>query len=331
MDVLISVVIPVYNVEKFLPKCINCVLKQTYKNLQIILVDDGSTDGCPQLCDRFEQQDNRIEVIHKKNGGLSDARNVGIQHAKGSYLALIDSDDCVSLDYIEYLYNLLSSTDSDLSICQLKKIDENDVCYEDNINHINKNYYIDTTYSAMRYLVKEHLIGVEACGKLYKTILFQNIKYPYGRYHEDVFTTYLIIDKCHKVSIGKEKKYYYRQRRNSIMNQSFSTKHLDAVIGNIKRCNFINKKYPDLLDFAKADVIYAANSCCLRIASSNVSLDSCIEHIKFLQKQYRIYTGSYLRDKRNTLAKIFSVLAYINLYALIKVCKKIYSLKNKIR
>lgn len=331
MNDLISVVIPIYNVEKFLHICVESILQQTYKNLQIILVDDGSSDDCPKICDDYVKKDCRIQVIHKKNGGLSDARNVGIQCAKGKFLTLIDSDDCVSPDYIEYLYNLISSVNGDMSVCQYNKIDENGILYREKIERIKTVFSFENRQMAMKSFFIEHSIGEEAWGKLYRRVLFKNIKYPYGRYHEDVFTTHLLIDKCQKIIVGKAKKYYYRQRHDSIMNQSFSEKHLDLVIGNIERREFIKKKYPNLVKFANAGIIYAANTCCLRIIFSKVPLDSCMEYIKFLQKQYRLYVGCYLKDRRNSLSKVFSAMAYMNLKILIQICRKLYYLKRLLK
>jgi glycosyltransferase involved in cell wall biosynthesis len=115
---LISLVLPVYNIESYLPVCMENVLGQTYTRLEILLVDDGSTDGCPALCDSYAEKDPRVRVLHKENGGLSDARNFGIRHAEGEYISLIDPDDTVDLDYVEYLYDLAVKYRAPMSICQ---------------------------------------------------------------------------------------------------------------------------------------------------------------------------------------------------------------------
>ena len=178
MEDLISVVIPVYNVKPYLERCINSVVNQTYKNLEIILVDDGSTDGSDKICDDYSKKYKNIEVIHKKNGGLSDARNVGIENAHGQYIQFIDSDDYVNNKMIEILYNNLKNTNSDISVCrpysfsnvsEIKdyKIEENLVEYEG--IDILKNMYND------------YLVTVVAWNKLYKKSIFNKIRYPKGR------------------------------------------------------------------------------------------------------------------------------------------------------
>ena len=124
MPPLISIIIPVYNVEKYLDKCINSVLMQTYKNIEILLINDGSTDSSGQICESYAKKDSRIKVIHKENGGLSDARNVGIEHSTGSYIMFVDSDDYIDCNMASVLYNLLNSTNSDMAICNCTKVDE---------------------------------------------------------------------------------------------------------------------------------------------------------------------------------------------------------------
>ena len=125
MEDLISVVVPIYNVENYIKKCVDSILSQTYKNLEIILVDDGSPDNCPQICDEYAQKDNRIKVIHKENGGLSDARNAGIDISKGKFITFIDSDDYIEKDYVEVLYNSIKENASDMAIGSHKAIYDN--------------------------------------------------------------------------------------------------------------------------------------------------------------------------------------------------------------
>lgn len=315
---LITIVVPVYNVEKFLPKCVENIIGQSYKNLEIILVDDGSTDSCPLLCDKFQKDDERVKVIHKKNGGLSDARNKGIESATGKYLTVIDSDDYVSSDFIEYLYKLLETNSADISVCQRMNVSEegkrlgSPKTVQDLVINGNNN--------CMKAFFTNEAIDTVAWGKLYKTELFNDVKYPYGKYHEDVYTTYLLISKCNKIAIGSEAKYYYRQRSTSISKSSFQVKHLDAVDGAIQRSKFINKNYPNLSKWANAGIIYAANQCSLKMIKA-----SCVNktYISFLQKQYRKYELDFLKGKNGVKAKVFSFFAYINLWVLITIMTSI--------
>ena len=228
MDDLISIIVPVYNVEQYLNKCINSILSQSYHNLEIILVDDGSTDNCPQICDEYSLKDIRIKVIHKKNGGLSDARNVG--NAKGKYIAFIDSDDYISKYFIEVLYKSLVNNDSDLSECDYLNVENDNEEVQIDINNINglmENYtgneMLNNLYS------NDGVINVIACNKLYKKKLFSDIRYPTGKIHEDEGTTYKLLYKVKKATIIRKKLYYYRNNPNSITRKEFNIKRLDIL------------------------------------------------------------------------------------------------------
>ena len=149
-DALISVIVPIYNVEQFLRPCVDSILNQTYSNLQIVLVDDGSTDSCPTICDEYASQDDRIFVIHKSNGGLSEARNVGIDIARGSYITFIDSDDVIAVDMIEYLYALLRISNADISVCQRADIDEAGVDIAVHKKMLKEDYILSNNKACMR-------------------------------------------------------------------------------------------------------------------------------------------------------------------------------------
>ena len=175
---LITIVIPIYKVENYLDKCVKSVINQTYKNLEIILVDDGSPDNCPKKCDEYEKKDTRIKVIHKENGGLSDARNAGIDIAKGKYITFIDSDDYVSEDYVEYMYNLLKQNNTKMSTCEtqvvnIEKETEMETQFVENIEILTKR---DLFYKIL-FAQKS---DVSAYSKLYETELFKDIRYPKG-------------------------------------------------------------------------------------------------------------------------------------------------------
>ncbi|MBD7913312.1 glycosyltransferase family 2 protein [Clostridium cibarium] len=238
MNELISIIIPVYKVEEYLRRCINSVLKQTYKNLEVILVDDGSPDRSGEICDEFAALDNRIKVIHKKNGGLSDARNAGIDICEGEYIAFIDSDDWVHDKYIENLYKLLKKTNSDISVCNFIKTAKDKV----DIYISNEEIYEYTKIEALEQFVDKFYVQmVIACGKLYKRNLFREIRFPVGRLHEDEFITYKVIFKAKKIVLTTAQLYYYWQREDSIMGSGFSLKgRLDALDAFEERGNFFD-------------------------------------------------------------------------------------------
>ena len=208
MKDLISVIIPVYNVEKYIEKCIYSVINQTYKNIEIILVDDGSTDISGKICDDFEKKDYRIKVIHKKNGGLSDARNVGIDVSTGKYIVFIDSDDYVDKKHIEYLYNMITKNNADISICQFNIVYENsdiqitDFTKKDTIKIFDNKKALETMLYNKKFCNS-------ACTKMYKKELFDDIRFPIGKLYEDLGTTYKLIEKTTKVVLGQRTTYNY--------------------------------------------------------------------------------------------------------------------------
>ena len=236
MNELISIVVPVYNVEKYLKKCIDSIINQTYENLEIILVDDGSTDNSKKICDEYILKDNRIKVIHKENGGLSDARNVGVDKAKGEYIVFIDSDDWIDEKMIEILYYIIKKNNSDISICDyFLAYNEEEQNQKEEIQ-----FYQFNNIEALKKLYDENLniIMTITCCKLFKKILFSDIKFPKGKIHEDEFTTYKLLYKSKKISYTNEKMYYYRQREDSITHRKFSIKNLDAVDAFEERISF---------------------------------------------------------------------------------------------
>lgn len=323
MDV-VTVVIPVYNVEHYLRECLESVVNQTYQNLQIILVDDGSTDSSTIICDEYALRDKRIRVIHKDNGGLSDARNKGIDLANGEYITFIDSDDVVEQDMIEYLMHLISRYNADISVCQAQYISDSGLLLKKPYSEIKEKKVINALNCIHEFLYGQE-IGTVAWRKLYKRSLFQEIRYPVGRYHEDVFTTYKLVAISDSIAIGSEAKYLYRIRPSSIMRSPFSPKHLDLVVGKREMARFIENKFPDSIELAYASIIYAANKCVYRMGESNSTER---RYIKYLQCVYRKYEKYYLRCSESRLiSRLFSISAYVNVFFVVQCV----SLINKIR
>ena len=239
---LISIVVPIYNVENYLDATIKCILNQTYKEIEIVLVDDGSPDGCPQKCDEYAKKDKRVKVIHKVNGGLSDARNVGITNSTGNYITFIDSDDLIENDYIEYLYNLIKKYNVDLSISphviskNNKETNEGKNYKEEKINK----------KEAFKRLLLNSGFTVSSCGKMYKKSLFDDVEFPVGKLCEDNGTTYKLISKCDFIAYGNIPKYKYMIRDESITTSKFNPRKMDLIELTDGMCTFIKKIYPDL-------------------------------------------------------------------------------------
>ncbi len=245
---LISVIVPIYKVEAYLDRCVESIVNQTYKNLEIILVDDGSPDNCPRMCDDWAKKDNRIKVIHKSNGGLSDARNAGMAVANGELMGFVDSDDYISEDMYQALYDDMVENDSDISACGVEMVwEENGQVRALTISGT----YLLTNEEAMRATIEETFIKQPVWYKLYKTEQIKELCFPVGKYHEDVFWTYRAVAKAKKVSIFDNKCYFYVQRGESIMGDGYSSKRLDSIEAAEQRCEYINQNYPNLAALAQ--------------------------------------------------------------------------------
>lgn len=247
----ISIIVPVYKVEPYLDKCVSSIVNQTYKNLEIILVDDASPDNCPAMCDAWAEKDSRIRVIHKTNGGLSDARNAGMTVATGELMAFVDSDDWIAPDMYEYLYQRLTEDNSDIAACGVQMVWENKtpsrMLTRDGNCVLNQE-------EAMRAIIEESWLKQPVWYKLYKTALVRDILFPKGKCHEDVFWSYQAVGKAKKVSISDYIGYYYLQRDGSIMGAGYSLKRLDAVEAKVQRCAYIQERFPALSPLAIKDL-----------------------------------------------------------------------------
>ena len=233
---LISIVVPVYNVEDYLKECLESIIKQTYRNLEIILVDDGSTDNSGRICEEYKEKDSRILVIHKKNGGLSSARNEGIKHAKGNLIQFVDSDDYLELDMIELLYNMLKNNNADISICSFYILK-------------NKNVYTDANYSKCLYnkvegikeLLIDQTIRNHVFTKLFKKVLFENVLFPEGRRFEDILTMPKLFSKAERIAFEDIPKYYYRQRDGSIVHKQTVELNIEYVNAVLEAENYVKE------------------------------------------------------------------------------------------
>ena len=235
-DILISIIVPIYNVEKYLCKCIDSLINQSEKRIEIILVDDGSSDNCGAICDSYEKKDNRIKVIHKENGGLSSARNAGLDIAKGEYIGFVDSDDWIEIDMYKILFDFAIKYDADIVYSNFKKVySENEV---HNIVDSNKVYVFERNEALNNIYTELGIHTVVSWNKLYKRSLFNKIRFPDGHIHEDVYTTHKLLNISNKVVYIDKTLYYYRQNESSITNSSFSEKNLDYLYALHERLDF---------------------------------------------------------------------------------------------
>ncbi len=249
---LISVIVPIYNVEKYLDRCVKSIVDQTYTNLEIILVDDGSPDNCPAMCDAWAARDSRIKVIHKQNGGLSDARNAGLKIATGEFISFIDSDDWIDLDFYQILYSTSIETNSEIVACELLEV------YDEKSSHIRYDGNVEcyTPEEALSTLIEGKIFKAIACNKLYKKQLLIGEHFERGVLHEDEFFTYRILAKANNLAFVNKQLYFYYQRSGSITNQ-ITAKHFAALNAYKERLEFFKLHYPNLYKKDRISIIYA--------------------------------------------------------------------------
>ena len=304
MNDLISIIVPIYNVEKYINKCIESIINQTYKNLEIILVDDGSPDDCPTICDEYKEKDDRIIVIHKKNGGLSDARNVGIENASGKYICFVDSDDYIEYNYVEVLYSNIIKYNVKISCAAYRQVFEvdnhiKDIPIKENIkiNYIN----------SLKELVNES-VGNFAWNKIYDINLFNDLRFPLGRKMEDLGIMYKLFEKAEYIYVDSRVIYNYVQRENSILH------------------NIDSKFIRDRIDLIKERFEYLKNK---NIKVDEIEIDTII--IMMNSIDYLNLDDEYFKIAYSTINNTVT-LKYINKlplkqkikYCLLKINPKLY-------
>lgn len=257
---MISIIVPIYKVEQYIRSCIESLICQTYENLEIILVDDGSPDNSGQICDEYAKKDSRIKVIHKENGGLSDARNVGLSLAKGEYIGFVDSDDRIHPEMYEELMKSMEKYHSDISMCGYYKEFEDGML----LPFIFKEMEIEKR-EAMIKLLEDVEIRNFVWNKLYKRQVLENIQFPEREEFEDILTLYKIFLKAQKVSNVEKALYYYRIRENSIT-ASGKKVHSDSMVKAFeKQREGITALYPELDGYCIQQLFWSYRMLCMGI------------------------------------------------------------------
>lgn len=255
-DDLISIIVPIYNTSKYLERCIKSIINQTYTNVEILLIDDGSTDNSYEICHQYSKSYENIKAFHKRNEGLSSTRNFGIYKAKGKYISFIDSDDFVASNFLEELYWNLIKEDSDISVCSIYKFTKE--------NKINKKSIVTKTlknfnrYNAMKELIKFNgKLTNHAVNKLYKKELFKEVNFLVGKKFEDIDFMYKILNESKKISTFDDKLYYYYIRNNSITGNLKKNDIYDKIDIILKRDEFIKENYNNLLDSCNEYLVHS--------------------------------------------------------------------------
>ena len=242
MNELISIIVPVYKVEPYIKRCVQSIIEQSYKNIEIILVDDGSPDKSGEICDEFSKKDERIKVIHKPNGGLSDARNAGLKIAKGEYIGFVDSDDYIENDMFECLYKLCTENKAQISIVSYYEY------YNGKLISVRKNDKLEkfNKTEAIKELLIDSKIQSYAWNKLFKRELFDGIIFPTNKNFEDIATTLLLFEKAEKVVLLEEPKYHYLRRNDSIIGKKNYKTYNDYLNVIYDKFFYLDGKYHEL-------------------------------------------------------------------------------------
>ena len=318
MEELITIVVPVYNVEKYIDRCLKSLLNQTYNNLEIILVDDGSKDNSGKICDQYVKKDKRIKVVHKKNGGLSDARNAGLEVTKGKYVSFVDSDDWISDDAIEVLYKYLISENADIVCGDMQKTFSDEA---KNQKTKDIEYKVFNNVDALENMLYLHGTTNSACGKLYKTELFKNVRFPVGKLYEDLGTIYKVYSKSKKCVLIDHIVYYYFQNQSSIMHSKYSSRRLEGISFAKDICEFLSKKHHSIINSGKFRLYYE----CLMVLNDMPYFSKDGKQVRQIMKEYR---DSVLKDKK--LYKKQKLLCFASLFGHFPI-KVAFYFKNKLK
>lgn len=271
---LISVIVPVYKVEAYLPDCVDSILAQSYTDFELILVDDGSPDRCGEMCDEYAEKDPRVRVIHQENGGLSAARNTGMDAAKGEYITFVDSDDLIAPEYLEALYTGLVESGADIACCQSREFEdafppevENSTLLDGYPRTMSGQDAVLCIYNGISG------VGISACGKLYSKELLCGHRFPAGKIHEDqAFVPVVLCETEKVVSVGR-RNYYYRIRPGSIMQTAFSAKRFDNVDAIDSCIRYFRERGYSALAAAAERTRKKVHAMCVILAFSSGSRD----------------------------------------------------------
>lgn len=312
----ISIIVPVYNVEDYLKRCIDSLISQTYSNIEIILVDDGATDNSGKICDEYEEKDERIKVIHKKNGGLSDARNVGLDKSMGDYVCFVDSDDYIEKDMIENLYNIIEKDNSDISCCA-KVLEYSNKTIERN----NRSMFCIDNISGLGKMFTFDDIDTSACDKIFKKELFHNVKFPLGKYYEDMGTIYKIFEKAKKISHTPKIGYHYCIRDNSITKEKFSAKQFQLLYFAEEIKDEMSKKYPEIKEQIYSFYYLQLIDILVKLKKASNFNEHKTEYKKikkFYNKNiFNIIKNRYIQFYK----KIMAILIYLKFYRIVILLK----------
>lgn len=324
---LITIIIPIYNVEDFFEKCIKSLIHQTYRNIEIILVDDGSTDHSGAICDDYAKTDKRIKVIHKNNGGVSSARNIGIENSTGEYICFVDADDWCANDMLEFLVSIIGK--NDISSCGYETVKSKML----DISHQDEKVEEITNLQAIEDMLYQKNIENGPCAKLYLRSAVSNIRFPENiKIGEDFVFNYNIMKNIKSVSYSNTKKYFYYQRDGSAMKSKFVPKRMDAIVVSKAMLNDIQNSFPTLIRAGKRRLFVAAIRTILTMDKKDIKK----EYSRYYQECKTILRNNapatLFNPKTNSIDKLLALIVLINpsLIIYIRNLKRLIKEKYKI-
>lgn len=299
----LTIIVPVYNTEKYLAQCVESLLAQNLKDIQILLVDDGSTDKSGKICDSYSKIDRRIQVIHKENGGLSDARNAGMEQAEADYLGFVDSDDYVEPDFFRRLYEEIKESGADLAAAGIRQVEEGGKVTATRC--VEKAATLDR-HDGLKELFFSKRISNSVCNKIFKKELFQGITFPVGKLYEDEYVTYRLFERASKVRLITDVFYFYRSNPKSITHSPFSEREFDRIYASELKLKFCEANYPDLQEYVQYYLVY---DCAWALAKMNFYKK---EYDPLIRKNIRKYWKVYVKGDNSAAAKLFVLMAGIS-------------------
>ena len=317
----LSVIVPVYKVEPYIHKCVDSILEQTYTNLEVILVDDGSPDNCGKICDEYAAKDKRVKVIHKKNGGLSDARNAGIDISTGDIIGFIDSDDYIEARMYQEMIDYMEHNNLDIVCADTNQVKGNKIKFKPRY----KKNYVWNKQEALSEILNGNLDNA-AWNKIYKREIIGNTRFQQGRVYEDVATIYKFIYNADKVGYLSKPYYYYVKRKGSIVTSGFNCKsRYDCFVGYIERLNFAEKHKLSCVEACRKQALETALATLTAFYANNENIDSDrykkvndfikmqLDKKNHLRKKHEVLLWSFKNCKslHKIYAKMSSILKYL--------------------
>lgn len=316
----LSVIVPVYNVEKYLPKCLDSLIHQTLQEIEIILVNDGSTDNSETICRAYADKDDRIILYSKPNGGLSDARNFGLQQAKSKIVGFVDSDDYIDLDMFQILLEIKEKSHAEIAVGGVKMATNDGKVYM--VRAVERET-VSNRHDAMEELLKSKKILNSVCNKIFDISLFEQILFPVGKLYEDEYVTYKLFDRANTIAMTNQVFYYYRSSPESITHRAFSEREFDRIYASQIKVDFIQQNYPDLLPYAERYLVYDCVMALSKMAEYKKSYD------KLTRDNIRKYLKCFMQGDYSKGTKAFALIASISPRYSVLVFDKMKRIKMK--